>query len=627
MRYVLCLVDRHWSGVDEDLRRRYETLPQARGLEFSWRLSGPAAVLTAWDDPWGDPLLAREGDWIAVGSVRLDNRSEIERRAEAEGMQYTDLQLVLRLLARAGTRCIRDLLGDFAFVAWQQASRTLIAATDAMGVKKLYYSENGDLLAFSTRAEALALEERYEARYLVELISLCPLTPGLTAYHGVKRLAAGTVAIHTDRAATRDVYWSPEEFEPRRYTLAFERNAPSELRDLLSMSVRQRLTGDGDTWAQLSGGMDSSSIVSTAQWLVSRGVITRGVAGTVTYVDWQGTDSDEREFSSAVAARWKIRNEVIIDPPLWGDGDVPPPQLDQPRDSLVFSPRERRLCTIVRQAGGRVLLAGFGSDELFTGTIIYFADWLAKGRVWPAARGLAHWAARGRVSFWAVAYDNAILPLVPRGFRRPSSYDDGRLLPWIANDAVRRYSLRHRTNAVTGGGGRLGRKYRDTMLQMAAAIRSHLDAGAIGDVLDVRYPFLSRPLVEFALRLPPELCARPHARKWVLREAMRDIVPDIVRHRVGKGGPTDALVRSLSAQRQLLEPLADAPILSELGLVDPTQLRLAFTTAPHDSPGGRNLSADVQRTLMTEAWLQIRSGRWPPVSSLYRSESHKEAPV
>lgn len=627
MRYVLCLIDRQWCGVADESRRRYEALPRARDLEFSWHLLGPAAVLTAWDDPWGDPLLVREGNWIAVGSARLDNRSEIERRVEAEGMNSTDLQLVLRLLARTGTRHIRDLLGDFAFVAWQHSTRTVIAATDALGVKKLFYSETGDLLAFATRAEALAVERQYEPRYLVELISLCPLTRGLTAYRRVRRLPAGTAATLGDRALIEQVYWSPDEFEARRHTSAFEREAPLELRDLLSASVQQRLTGDGETWAQLSGGMDSSSIVSTAQWLVSRGVIPHGIAGTVTYVDWQGTDADEREFSSAVAARWRTRNEVIVDPPLWSDGEAPPPHLDQPRDSLIFSPRERRLCTIVRQAGGRALLAGFGSDELFTGTIIYFADWLAKGRVWQAARALAHWAARGRVSFWAVAYDNAILPLVPRVLRRPGSYDDGRLLPWIAEDAVRRYELRHRTNAVTGGGGRLGRKYRDTMLQMTAAIRSHLDAGGLGDVLDVRYPFLSRPLVEFALRLPPELCARPHARKWVLREAMREIVPDIVRRRVGKGGPTDALVRSLSAQRQLLEPLADAPILGELGIVDPNQLRLAFATAPHETHGGRNLSADVQRTLMTEAWLQIRSGRWPPESTLYRSESYKEVPV
>jgi hypothetical protein len=85
-----------------------------------------------------------------------------------------------------------------------------------------------------------------------------------------------------------------------------------------------------------------------------------------------------------------------------------------------------------------------------------------------------------------------------------------------------------------------------------------------------------------------------------------------VRTRVGKGASTDVLVRSLTAQRGVLEPLVRQPILADLGIVDEAQLRAAFETVPLGANvDDGDLCSDLQATLMVEAWLQARSGRWP----------------
>jgi len=619
MRFFVCLVDSQDRGISDVARQMYEALSRSRGLEFAWQDFDHAALLTAWDDPYGDPLVARSGDHVAVGVVRLDNRKEIERWAGGQGRGFTDLELVLHTVIRHGAKYIPMILGDFAFVVWNGLTRTAVAVTDALGVKRLYYTERDGITAFASRAEALAVQERYEVQYLAELISQCIPSPGLTVYSGVRRVPAGTMAALQGRELTLRSYWSPDEFIPEPFKPKSEHEAPKKCRSLLAESVRHRVCANGGTWAQLSGGLDSSSIVSMTQWLAERGEIPQGLAGTVTFVDWQGTDADEREYSDAVVEHWHVRNETIVDPAFWLDERAAPPHLDQPNDSLAFYPRERRLCAIVRGAGGRVLLAGFGSDEVFTGSTLFFADWLAQGRVWSAMREMTRWAAIGRISLWQLAYENALLPLVPAALRRPKSFNQGRLLPWISATAARRYGLGARTSTVAGNDGRLGRKYHDLILRGVTAITTSLDAAGIGDSLDVRYPFLYRPLVEFALRLPPALCARPQARKWVLREAMRGILPDIVRTRVGKGAPTDALVGSLTAQRSLLEPLVCDSILGHLGIVDDVQLRAAFHAAPLGGYGDRDLCADVQMTLMVEAWLRIQSGRWPQGSSKYRS--------
>jgi asparagine synthase (glutamine-hydrolysing) len=144
-----------------------------------------------------------------------------------------------------------------------------------------------------------------------------------------------------------------------------------------------------------------------------------------------------------------------------------------------------------------------------------------------------------------------------------------------------------------------------------AAIGDSLAVGVIEDALDVRHPYLYRPLVEFALRLPPELCARPHERKWVLREAMRDILPEAVRTRIGKGVTTGLFAWSTANQQKLLDPLLQDPILADLGVIDGAELRRWFVAAQHERNNRQMLSSTVQFTLAVEAWLQVRSGRWP----------------
>jgi asparagine synthase (glutamine-hydrolysing) len=627
MRFFVCLLDVGGRGIPEKVQRRYEALPRARGLEFAWQELGPpgrehfrdALVLVAWDDPWGDPLVARARDHVAVGMVRLDNREDIERLTQCVGEGVPDLELVTRAVLGHGPACISRLLGDFAFAVWDAHARTVTAATDAFAIKKLYYAEHDGFMAFASRAEALAFDDRYDAQFLAEVVTGCVVSPGLSPYAGVRQVPPANAAISNGRGIILRRHWSATDFSIDWTWTNRERDAAQTCRDLLAESVRLRLDPAGATWSQLSGGLDSSSIVCLAQSLAECGMVNHGLAGTVTYVDWQGTESDERKYSDAVVARWSIPNHTIVDPPIWQDADGGPPRTDWPCESLALYPRERRLLQVVRGAGGRVLLTGFAGDELFTGTMYFFADWIARGRVVAALGEMARRAAIGQASFWQLAYRNAVLPLVPQVIRRSLLQGQGTVLPWVTRTAVRRYTLRDRVAAAATYAGPLGRKYHHAVVTNVVAISGLLNAGFLGDVLDVRYPFLYRPLVEFALRLPPDLCVRPQARKWVLREAMRGILPEMVRTRIGKGGVCSVLGWSLSAQRSLLEPLLEEPILAELGIIDTTKLRAAFDVASRRPYREDHLETLVQSTLLLEAWLQLRSDRWPPTTRLWNA--------
>jgi asparagine synthase (glutamine-hydrolysing) len=609
--FFVCLLNPAGAGLPDSALRAYEALPRSRQLPFQWQSIEAVSVLLAGERADATPLVVRDGVHLAIGMARLDNRAELEQWSPADGRRLTDLELMLRVVAHHGPTYVPRFLGDFAFVAWNLVTRTGLAACDAFAVKRLYYAEMGGLVAFASRGEALALQDWYDVQYLAELVAACTPSPGLSVYAEVKSLPAGTLATLEHGKVTVRRYWSAFDFALEAPWRISGDDAGVACRQLLAESVRSRLGNNDDTWAQLSGGMDSSSVVSVAQWLAASGTIARGLTGTISYVDTQGTGADERAYSGAVANHWGLRNVTIVDTPIWYDHEQELPWLDEPSASSIFYPRDRRLCEVVRGAGGRVLLTGVGGDNLFTGNMFFFADWLVRGKILAALREMASRAAKGRVSFWELAYRNGILPLLPKTIQRRLVRDEGQTPPWISHTIAGRYGLHARESVLMRYAGSLGRKYGGAVATGVAEIGGAVSYEVIQEVLDVRHPYLYRPLVEFALRLPPELCARPNARKWALREAMRGLVPEVVRTRVGKAGPYGRFAWSLSAQRELLSPLLDAPILADLGVVDPTKLRAWFETAPHMPDGRQKWHATLHHTLAIEAWLQMRSGRWP----------------
>lgn len=614
MRFFTCVLDPEGRGFGDRIRRLYEALPRERRLQYRWQSFRNAAVLTAWDEACDEPLVALGEDWFAVGTVRLDNRPEVERWVHRRKKPTTDLGLVGSVVAEHGTRLVPQLLGDFGFIVWHDDTRTAVAACDTFAVQRLYYAEHNRLLAFSSRAESLARNEQYDIRYLLERAALRPLSRGSTVYAGVRALPpAATAAIIPQRPISIRQYWNPYDYDVDPSWVRVADEASDRCRQLLAESIRLRMGRARETWAQLSGGMDSSSVVSCAQWLAQRGALASGLAGTITFVEQRGSGTDEREYSNAVVDHWKIPNVTIVDPPAWYDPADELPHLDQPDGSLQIYPRDRRQCLIIRGAGGRVLLTGMGGDQVFSGTMLFFADWIARAKVGPALREMACRAALGRVSFWRLAYRNAMLPTLPRYFHRRLVHDQDQVpaVPWLRTDAMKRTGLDARQAVSTDAyGGKLGHKYQHAVAWMVSTIENHYYGGIVADLLDVRHPLLYRPLVEFALRLPQELRARPHAHRWVLRQAMNGILPERVRNRVGKPGTGDYLSWSLRSNRGRLTSLISEPLLAELGVIDPAQLQAAFLGVL-EGTGNAQLSGPLLDTLAVEAWLRIRSGRWP----------------
>jgi asparagine synthase (glutamine-hydrolysing) len=549
--------------------------------------------------------IAHTGSLTALGNVRLDNRTEVRRiLGRCLSHDATDLLLALRLIERRGIDAIRSLVGDFAFVVWDAAARELLAARDPFGRKPLYYTIAQDLVVFSSRARALATREEYDLDHVADYLVCGAPRTDRTIFSGVRALPAASLLTMRDGRMTLTRWWSPWELEPDGAIPGT--HLADALRALLSEAIAAQMGGSGSTWVELSGGLDASAIVGLAQSLARSGSIPAGLAGAVMIAD-SLADSDAQHNASLVARHWHVRQEMLRDHWLWQDDHRPPPPTDAPSPLFPFYARDRRLSDVVQRHGGRILLTSVGPDAYLTGSPSFLADWIARGRLIAALRELARWAALGTIPFWRLALEHALLPLAPRWLG--SMIDRrGRLLPpWVSPRFAAHWELAGRIPHRAATSAPAGRAYPTEIATALAALCTAPAPGLVHEQLDVRSPFLYRPLVELGVRIPPELRTHPLGGKWVLREAVRGLIPENVRLRTDTPSLQRRIVWSLVRERHLIDRMLQAPILAELGCIIPDALARAVGRARE---GDLETAARVLIPLSLETWLRARAGWW-----------------
>jgi asparagine synthase (glutamine-hydrolysing) len=569
----------------------YITRLKRDGATLHSIVEGPFAAVALDRPDQHRSLLGRAGDLIGAGDVRLDNRADVAAMAGLDAAVHSDLELALGAIDRRGEGCISSLLGDFAFVCWDARAQKLLAVRDAFGVKPLYRRAAPGLQLFSSDIEPLRTDETFDLEYISDFLAGHHAALDATIWRGITPVGAGSVVRQRGTVQSAERYWRAEEFVPTDE--GDETENCLRFRALLEESVQARIDDAASTWAHLSGGLDSSSIVALSN---AAGDATRRVGNTITIVDSLG-EGDERTYSESVVQRYGLRNEQVCDYWAWqADGEAPP-VTDQPSPLYPFYARDRRAWDVVRNAGGRVLLSGFGADQYLYGNLDYITDLAANGRIRDALGEVTTWSVAMRQSFWTVGRRYLVDPFIARGQRGPD------LPRWMTPSLGSAVASR----AAAGVGPRFARRITDNL----NALPAWIERWPYGQGIEMRYPFLYRPLVEASLRLPARQRVRPNARKWILRQATRDVLPEQVRTRSTKGGIDARILWSLHREKPRLDALLRDPILAQLGCIDGAALRSAVDDARRGVPVN---NVQLFSALALETWLAARSGMLAPAS-------------
>lgn len=552
-------------------------------------------------------VVARTGSLVAVGQLRIDESSldGPSRVPETQpGIPREDgspLGHLLSAYATEGLSVFKRVVGQFGIVIWNRATRELIAVRDPLGLTPLFYSHDRHNSAVSNSLESLhegrGYDESFIAGFLVD--GSCA---NRTIWSGVLPVPAGCLVTWEDGQTRSEQYWSPDGLTPiERITLE---EAADTFRRLVRCSVARAIDADCRTWAQLSGGLDSSTVVAIAAGLAETGDTKSALQGTVTFTDSLG-NGDESAFVDLLLERYPLRNERIADEWPWRDGGVPPPRTDQPARHYPFFARDARLTAIIKDAGGTSLLSGVGPDHYLPITAAQVVD-LVKARKWAQASDqLCQWTLLTRGSLWRTFPRHVLLPLLPPVARMAWERRCVAVPDWLTISFRRRVDVGGRLASRQVSSGRAGYSYRATVARSVARLAGWVPAWFHLPGVEVRHPYLDRNLVEFCLRLPYYLRTDMRMSKPVLRAALRECLPERVRLRSTKGTVEPRICWALGRERATLDQLLTSPILADIGCVDPVRAREALASSIATS----SLSPCLYEALSLETWLSVQSGR------------------
>jgi asparagine synthase (glutamine-hydrolysing) len=496
------------------------------------------------------PLSDETGHLCLVLDGRVDNREELREGLEARGARLrddTDAELVLWSYQIWGEECPANIIGDFAFAIWDGRKRQLFCARDFLGLKSFYYYSDSRTFIFGSELHQLFEDERTPREpnegMIGEYLACNLVNNEETLYKNIYRLPASHSLVIQSAKVYQERYWDVDPKKSVRYRRDEEYAA--QFLSLFKETVRCRLRSNGPVGVELSGGLDSSSVVGLVHLLNREEGLAENFESFSMF--FPGLVCDESQYIQEAVQRWNLKSNVLNAGKLKATDftDEVSRYKDFPQypNGVLFYP----LLSLAREKGIRVMLNGGGGDDCLTGSFYHYADLLRRFRLGRFFRQVYHDQQFNKDSgVPAVIFPSrAVLrvglwPLVPRYMRR---FID-RLLKrdkapeWIDTRFARRIHLTERT----------GRRYLIRRFPSFAQedIYKNITSGWMYQSTDLgnrceswfglenRSPFLDRRLVELALALPEEQRWRMGQTKYILRQAMKGILPESIRLRTTK---------------------------------------------------------------------------------------------
>lgn len=513
----------------------------------------------------------REDGLVVVSDARVDNRDELLQSLDfsAPPARIPDSHILLEAYREWGHGCVERLNGSFSFVVWDADARTVFCARDHFGVKPLYYYLGDDLLAVASEPKALLsiptvptdVDDLMIADFLMHRFE------GKTRsyFDSVKRLApAHAMTISAGKTET----WQYWDLDPTR-TVTLESDAAYErrFRELFEQAVGDRLRTSGEIGADLSGGLDSSTVTVIARHLLPDDETLH----TFSDVYDDAPSSDEREFIELIAERDGIEpNYVFLDDiGVLIDIDEVLRYLDHPPHNATHFGKWTR-AKHIDETGVRVHLKGEQGDETVSHGFGYLSELLIKGRWLRLNRELEALGDVMDASRRQLLVNITLPMLVPSSARRlnrklrgnPSPVE--RANPTLNPTFARNHDLQRRYNSMNT---------ELPIYKQNAAYQQYLDLTSgrntttfeTIDLIDAafgiepRYPFTDVRLVEFALATPPNQQLSDGYTRSILRRSVGDMLPEKIQWRPWKTMPGEAVNNALRNEQQRLQRFVENP--------------------------------------------------------------------
>lgn len=498
------------------------------------------------------PMFNADRSLAIIYNGEVYNHADYRENLEARGYKFqnrSDTETILHLYEEYGRDCVDYLRGMFAFAIWDKQKQELFIARDRFGVKPLYYVHDSDgNLFFGSEIKALieagAIKAELNYNALPDQLANHGTSGDETLYLGVKRLLPGHTMLWKGGRIDIREFWDLE-FEPK-HEARNDAEFIEEWRELFRESVKLRLMADVPLGMFLSGGIDSSAIAAMMSTMVSEPIKTFSVG-------FKEREANEFEYARIVAKAFGTdHHEITITPeqffaelprmiwhedePLGFDSCIP----------LYFVSRlaQQHVKVVLTGEGADETLAGYGRyhkaltllnyGETYENLTPTFLRTAIRGGVATLPGGVSRKLKRTFLSRGAniedLYFDNFAV--------FPKSMQSALLTTETLAKIADRNPYTKQNNLVENHAADVLDKllYADTKTYLHELLMKQ-DQMSMAASIESRVPFLDHKLVEFAAKLPRDLKLRGGTTKWILRQAMKDILPREILNRPKMGFP------------------------------------------------------------------------------------------
>ncbi len=537
------------------------------------------------------PLSNEDGSTQVVFNGEIYNHRELRKELEARGhimRSHSDGEVLPHLYEELGPSLPEKLNGIFAFAIWDRRKDLLLLARDHHGVKPLYYAERNGALIFASEIKSILasalLERRLDPEAVAQYLIYQVVPPPLSILAGVSQLLPGSILVHEKGKSRVRTYWKPPR-QTRRLIKTPE-EACEVVRNGLEESVRRQMMSERPLGVFLSGGVDSSALVALAASQTSGRLKTFSVG-------FQGPDEEvytEWPWARLVAERYNTdHHEVVLTEQTFIERlqhvlvSMDQPTSDGVNSYYVSLAAAQHVTVALSGTGGDELFLGYGRDanilegfaraRLFQPLPVSYV--LRIGRVLASVPDNLMWQPVLQMKQAVRTYADLTSEfLSPRGIAIFEEQERDRIL----SHEFRR-EFRDKTEYLTESvppdplcpGDWLSRLEQRAYLSFV--LLRDIDAMSMTHSLEVRVPFLDTTYGDAIANIPWQWKLKDGAGKWVLKRALRDLLPDEVLYRpkMGFGLPYNVWMR------RSLEPMVRAALdekrLRARGVLDAAEVR------------------------------------------------------
>lgn len=479
--------------------------PNGEGFYSDQRIGLGMRRLSIIDIAGGDqPIYNEDGTLVLVFNGEIYNYLELRKTLLQKGHCFqteSDTETIVHLYEEYGNGFIQYLNGMFAFALWDRKKEKMILCRDRLGVKPLYYHNNGTYLSFASEIKSILQNNWVQAEVDIEAMdallsyNYCP--GELTMFKGIKKVNPGSCLVFEKGILKKEKYWDLPRYTNREETQ--ENKIVEEMFDILEDAVRIRLRSDVPLGAFLSGGIDSSTVVGLMSKLMDRPVKTFSIG-------FSDERFNELPYADMVAGLFKTDHctkvvdfDVInlLPKSIW--------HCDNPHGDVSFLPTYQ-LSSLASQYV-TVVLTGDGGDELFAGYEKYADFYKNESRLVGDSRIDKY------LNSTAVFDQELKDMLYSPSFKKKT----GGYIPYkLFYEAVQGYEEKDFTDQML---------YADMKLLLEGNNLIKPDRMGMAVSIEPRGPFLDYRLVEYVAALPSSLKLREGEKKYILKKGLESFLP------------------------------------------------------------------------------------------------------